>query len=77
MPHFFFDVRENEKLAPRDSGAEFADAEAAEIEAVRAAVEITADGYERGTRSVSVEVWDERGKLVVTVSMSLIVKHHA
>ncbi len=77
MPHFFFYIRENGKLAPGNSGAAFADADAAETEAIRAMVEITADTYERRVRSVSVRARDERGKLVVTVSMSLTVKRHA
>ena len=72
MPHFYFDMRDDERLATDEDGLDFPDLDVAEREAAKAAAAIGRDLLPSGkTRTVTIEVRDEHGtpRVAVTVSM--------
>jgi len=72
VPRFYFDVREGSRFIPDDEGLEFDDLDAAECEAAEAAAEIGRDKLPKGgPRDVTVEVRNEHGQLVLTVTVSM------
>ena len=71
MPRFYLDVREGARFAPDEEGMEFADLDAAEHEAAVAAAGIGRDLLPQGgERQVSVEIRDEQGQRVTTVTVT-------
>jgi hypothetical protein len=75
VPRFYFDVREGAELTPDNEGLEFGSLEAAEYEAARAAAEIGRDDLPKGkARDVTVEVRDEHGRQVLTVTVAMTVR---
>jgi hypothetical protein len=72
MPHFYFDVREGPQFVPDEEGLEFPDVEAAEREAAESAASIGRDLLPKGTaRDVTVEVRNEHGQRVITVTVTM------
>jgi len=72
VPRFYFDLREGPRFIPDDEGLEFADLDAAEREAAEAAAEIGRDKLPKGgVRDVTVEVRNEHGQRVLTVTISM------
>ncbi|MFD0466069.1 DUF6894 family protein [Microvirga aerilata] len=72
VPCFYFDVREGTKLTVDDEGLEFDSLDAAESGAISAAADIWRDLL-RGSdpRAVTVEVRNEHGQWVLTVSVAM------
>lgn len=78
MPRFYFDVRERTEVTPHNDGLEFGSLGAAEYEAARAAAEIGRDNLPKGkARDVTVEVRDEHGQQVFTVTVSMTMRRMA
>jgi hypothetical protein len=72
MPVFYFDVREDTRFAPDEEGTNLPDIDAAEEEAAEVAALIGRDKLpSRNTRSVIVEVRNEYGQRVLTVTVTL------
>ena len=72
---FYFDVREGSRFLPDDEGLEFPDLGAAEREAAIAAAEIGRDWLPRGdAREIVIEVRNEHGRRVLTVTVSMHVE---
>jgi hypothetical protein len=76
MPHFYFDVRQGLNLIPDREGFECACLEAAEHEAMQTALELGRDALPR-SRHLSVEVRNERHKLVLAVTVGLTIERLA
>jgi hypothetical protein len=75
MPRFYFDVREGSKFIRDEDGMEFPDFDAAEREAAETAAGIGRDLLPKGTaRDVTIEVRDERGQRVATVTVTMQVE---
>ena len=74
MPRYYFDLREGETFAQDKDGQEFADLDSAEYEAACIAAQI---GRERlpasDARKITIEVRDEHGHRVVTVTVSMTI----
>ena len=74
MPRFYFDVREGARFSPDSVGLEFDSLDTAEQEAARVAAEISRDQLPKGNaREVTIEVKNEHGQRVLTVTMALMV----
>jgi hypothetical protein len=73
MPRFFFDFHEGPRLIPDHDGLELDSLEAAEHEAMQAAVQLGRDWLPRA-REVSLAVKDDERRLVLTVSLELTVE---
>ena len=72
MPRYYFDVREGARFSPDDEGLDFDSLDAAEREAAEAAAAIGRDQLPKsGAREVTVEVRDEHGQRVRTVTVSM------
>jgi hypothetical protein len=72
MPLFHFDVREGQRFIPDEEGIDCPGLDAAEREAAEAAAEIGRDLLPDGrARAVSIEVRNEHGQRVLTVTVSL------
>jgi hypothetical protein len=72
VPRFYFDVREETKFTVDDEGLEFDCLETAEREAVSAAADVWRDLLPVGDAcAVTVEVRDEHGQRVLTVTVSM------
>jgi hypothetical protein len=72
MPYFYFDVRENDSFVRDDDGTSLPDVATAQREAADAAVEIAQDSLpERGGGSVTLEVRDESGEQVLSVTVTM------
>jgi hypothetical protein len=75
MPCFYFDVRDGVSFTPDEVGREFDSLEAAERAAAKAAAEIGRDQLPNGdARKVTVEVRNEHGQWVLTVTVTLEVQ---
>ncbi len=72
VPCFYFDIREGTKLTVDDEGLEFVSLDAAESGAISAAADIWRNLL-RGSdpRAVTVEVRNEHGQWVLTVSVAM------
>jgi hypothetical protein len=69
---FYFDVREDGEFSPDDEGLECRDLDAAERIAAETAASITRDKLPKGgSREVSVEVRDETGQSLLTVTVAM------
>jgi hypothetical protein len=74
MPHFYFDVREGARFSPDNMGLDFDSLDTAEQEAARVAAGISRDQLPKGNvREVTVEVKNEHGQRVLTVTTAMIV----
>jgi hypothetical protein len=72
VPCFYFDVREGARFIPDEEGSELDSLDAAEYEAARGAAEIGRDDLPKGdARDVTVEVRNEHGQRVLTVTVSM------
>ncbi|MFL4994616.1 MAG: DUF6894 family protein [Microvirga sp.] len=72
MPRFYFDVRDGPRFFADDEGRELDSLDAAEREAVTAAAQIGRDRLAKGdARAVTVEVRNEHGQWVLTVTVSV------
>ena len=72
MPRFYFDVREGSRFVPDEEGMEFVDLDAAEHEAAVAAAGIGRDLLPQGgVRQVAVEIRNEQGQRVTTVTVTV------
>ena len=78
MPRFYFDVREGTEVTPDNEGLEFGSLEAAEHEAARTAAEIGREDLPNGkARDATVEVQDEHGQQVFTVTVAMTMRRMA
>ncbi len=78
MPHFYFDVREGDSFTRDPEGLELESLDAAEYEAAKGVAEIGRDQLPKGRcREVTVEVRDEHGERVLTVTVSMTVRREA
>ena len=72
MPRFYFDVREGSRFVPDEEGLEFPDLDGAERAAAEAAASMGRDLLPKGNaREVTVEVHNEHGQRVLTVTVSM------
>jgi hypothetical protein len=72
VPRFYFDVRDGTQFVPDDEGIEFDSLDAAEREAAESAAEIGRDRLPKNDpRAVTVEVRNEHGQRVLTVTVSM------
>jgi uncharacterized protein DUF6894 len=75
VPRFYFDIREGTRFIPDETGLEFDSLDAAEREAASAAAEIGRDQLPKGdARAVTIEVRNEQGQRVLTVTVSMEVE---
>jgi hypothetical protein len=74
MPRFYFDVREEDRVIPDEVGAELESVEAAEREAIRRVTGIGADCLKDRTSESEVQVKDHEGFLLLTVTVSVVVR---
>jgi hypothetical protein len=75
VPRFYFDIREGTRFVSDETGLEFDSLDAAEQEAASAAAEIGRDQLPKGdTRAVTVELRNEHGQRVMTVTVSMKVE---
>ncbi|ETR76312.1 glutamate dehydrogenase leucine dehydrogenase [Afipia sp. P52-10] len=59
MARFFFDLREGASVLRDDEGVELANAEAAELQAVKAAAAIAEENFRKGNRAVEINVRED------------------
>lgn len=72
MPLFYFDVRDGQRFIPDEEGTDLSDLDAAERDAAEAAAEIGRDLLPPGkVRSVCIDVRNEHGQRVLTVTVAL------
>jgi hypothetical protein len=75
MPHFYFNVRDEDWVTPDEVGVELKSVEAAEREAIR---RVTGIGYESLSKDraseIEVQVKDNEGFLLLTVTVSVVVR---
>ena len=77
MARYYFDIQDGAQVVPDDEGAEFASLEAAVQAAVRSAAEIGTGRLAKGdTSDVVIEVRDEGGQRVFTVTASMKIDWH-
>jgi hypothetical protein len=77
MARYYLDIRDGEQLSRDDEGTEFASLDAAVHGAARSAAEIGTGRLTRGDFSdVVIEVRDERGQRVCTVTASMKIDRH-
>jgi uncharacterized membrane protein len=78
VPHFYFDVREGDSFTRNDAGLEFDSLDEAAAEAANSAAEIGRDRLPEGQApEIMVEVRDEHGERVLTVTVSMIIRREA
>jgi len=78
VPRFYFDVREGEHFARDTEGLEFDTVEAAEHEAARGIAEIGAYRLLKcDPREIAVDVRDEQGRRLLTVTVAMTVDRGA
>ena len=77
MPHFYFDVWDGDRLVRDDDGLELASLEAAEREARRGAADMGRDSLLKDCPEISVQVRDQHGERVLTVTVSITVRREA
>jgi hypothetical protein len=77
LPWFYFDVWEDSRLARDDGGLELASLVEAECEARRRAADMSCDSLPKGCSETSVQVRDEHGERVLTVTVSMTVRREA
>jgi predicted regulator of Ras-like GTPase activity (Roadblock/LC7/MglB family) len=77
VSRFYFDVRDDGTIIPDDEGSEFESLEAAVHAAACATAEIGTDRLAKGdTRDVVIEVRDDQGQRVCTVTASMTIDWH-
>jgi hypothetical protein len=77
MPRFHFDGREEDRVAP-EAGVELESVEAAEREAIRRVTGISQERLSKGvTSEIEVQVKDNEGFLLLTVTVSVVVRRTA
>jgi hypothetical protein len=75
MPHFYFNVRDEDWVAPDEVGVELESVEAAEREAIRRVTGIGAESLSKDRASeIEVQVKDHEGFLLLTVTVSVVVR---
>lgn len=75
MPLFYFDIKEDEQLAPDEVGTEFESEERARREAAKAAADIGRDIFSSGrARRLVVEVRNDRKQPVLVVTITMCVQ---
>jgi hypothetical protein len=75
MPHFYFDVREENRVTPDEVGVELESVEAAEREAIRKVTGIGHDSLSKDRASeIEAQVKDNKGFLLLTVTVSVVVR---
>jgi hypothetical protein len=75
MPHFYFDVREEDGATPDEVGVELESVEAAEREAIRMVTGIGHESLSKDRSSeIEVQVKDNEGFLLLTVTISVVVR---
>jgi hypothetical protein len=75
VPRFYFDVREGTSFTSDDEGLEFESLDGAEHMAAESAAEIGRDRLPQGgSREVTVEVRNEHGQRVLTVTVSMEIR---
>jgi hypothetical protein len=78
VPRFYFDVREGNGFTRDDIGVEFDTLDAAKFAAATAAAEMGPDRLPKGdAREVTIEVKDENGFLLLTVTVAMTVRETA
>jgi hypothetical protein len=77
VPRFYFDVRDDGNIIPDDEGSEFESLDAAVHAAACSTAEIGTDRLAKGdTRAVVLEVRDDQGQRVCTVTASMKIERH-
>ncbi|MBM6582996.1 hypothetical protein ILT44_22590 [Microvirga sp. BT689] len=77
MARYYLDIRNGEKLLHDDEGSEFDSLDAAMQGAARSAAEIGTGRLAKGdTNDVVIEVRDEGGQRVFTVTASMKIERH-
>ena len=77
MARYYLDVHDGEQLVRDDEGSEFDSLDAAVQGATRSATEIGTGRLVKGdTSDVVIEVQDERGQRVFTVTASMTIDRH-
>jgi hypothetical protein len=75
MPHFYFNVRDEDWVTPDEVGVELKSVEAAEREAIRRVTGISQERLSNGlTSEIEVQVKDHEGFLLLTVTVSVVVR---
>jgi hypothetical protein len=75
MPRFYFDLRENGSFIEDEEGALLPDIDAAQAEAERGITEMAHHKLsEDGVRHMTIDVRDDSGEKVLSVTLSLDVK---
>jgi hypothetical protein len=75
VPRFYFDVREGASFISDDEGQEFDSLDAVERAAAEGAADIGRDRLPKGdARQVTVEVRNEHGQRVLTITVSMQVE---
>jgi hypothetical protein len=78
VPRIYFDVREGNGFTRDDVGLELAALDAAKFAAATAAAEMGRDRLPKGdAREVTIEVKDENGFLLLTVTVAMTVRETA
>ena len=78
MPRFYFDVLEGNSLTRDEEGFQFVSLNIAEVEAIRAASEIGHNSLpKRRSSEIGVQVRDEHGEAVLSVTVSMTVRRKA
>jgi hypothetical protein len=78
VPRFYFDVREGDSFTRDDDGLAFDSLEEAAAEAANSAAEIGRDRLPKGhAPEILVEVRDEHGERVLTVTVSMTIRREA
>jgi hypothetical protein len=75
MPHFYFNVRDEDWVTPDEVGVESESVEAAEREAIRKVTGIGHDSLSKDRASeIEAQVKDNKGFLLLTVTVSVVVR---
>ena len=75
MPRFYFVVRGEDRVTPDEVGVELESMEAAEREAIRRVIGIGHDTLSKDrTSEIEVQVKDNEGFLLLTVTISVVVR---
>ena len=77
MPRFYFDVSTGDDITRDDEGLDLASLEDVEREAKRGATDMSRDCLPDGCSEISVQVRDEHGERVLTVTVSMTVRREA
>ena len=78
MPRFYFGIRTGCSFMPDSEVMEFPDLDTAEREAVKAAAGIAREWLPKGdVRKVMIEVRDEQGERVLTVTVAMHIERSA